>query len=81
MEMEWNALVQTTVWCTLGLVALLDKLLCMVVDHKMIAKHLCGLVMKKRNILLGHGNSIPVAVVVWEQDKIVRKGSVLGLLT
>lgn len=64
MEMELNALVQSTVWCTLGLVALLDKLLCVVVDLKMIAKHHCGLVMKKRNILLGQCNGIPVAMVV-----------------
>lgn len=40
------------------------KSLSVVADHKIIAKHHCGLVMKKRNILLGHCNSIPVAMVV-----------------
>lgn len=73
MEIEWNALVQSTVWCTLGLVALLDKLLHVVVDYKMIAKHHCDLVMKQRNILLGHCNSITVAMMVWEQDKTCKK--------
>lgn len=64
METEQNAVVQITVWFTLGLVALLDKLLCMVVDHKIIAKHCFRLIMKRRNILLGHCGDIPVTMVV-----------------
>lgn len=60
---------QSTAWCALGLVVVLDNLLCMVVDHKMIAKHCFSSVIKRRNMLLGHCNGIPCGHGNWEQEQ------------